>query len=158
MRSNAGWRAFSAAAAEEVRSAPAGLAALETCLEGLIHAFTWAPRKIVYAHRDNMCALVERFRQQPRLDDVWPGAHSRIMLVRHEPAFDALRLSDPGAFLRMLDRFPHPEPSRHIFAYSSGWMNLGELLRLLELARPCFSDGAWLPWIKAPVLVSISVE
>ncbi len=158
VRSNEGWRAFSAAAAEEVRSDPARLAALETCLEGLIHAFTWAPRKIVYAHRDNMCALVERFRQQPRLDDVWPGAQSRIMLVKHEPAFDTLRLSDPGAFLRMLDRFPHPEPSRHILAYSSDCLDMAELLALLELARPCFDGGAWLPWIKAPVLVLAVIE
>lgn len=158
VRSNTGWRAFSAAAADDVRSSPARLTALKTCLEGLVHAFTWAPCRIVHAHRDNMCALVERFRQQPRLDDVWPSPHFRIMLVRHEPAFDALRLSDPGAFLRMLDQFPHPAPSRHILAYSSDQMELSELLRLLELARSCFDGGNWLPWIKAPVLVLAAVE
>ncbi|MDT7953749.1 MAG: hypothetical protein RQ966_19795, partial [Acetobacteraceae bacterium] len=158
LRSDAGWRAFSAAAADEVRSDPARLAALEACLEGLVHAFTWAPRRIVYAHRDNMCALVERFRQQPRLDDVWPSPHFRIILVKHEPAFDVLRLSDPAGFLRMLDRFPHPEPSRHILAYSSDRSNLADLLGLLELARPCFDGGTWLPWIKAPVLVLAAVE
>ncbi len=156
--SNAGWRAFTATAADDIRPDPARLAALEACLEGLVHAFTWAPRRIVYAHRDNMCALVERFRQQPRLDDVWPSPHFRIMLVRHEPAFDVLRLSDPASFMRMLDRFPHPEPSRHILAYSSDRLDLAELLGLLELARPCFDDGAWLPWIKAPVLVLAAVE
>ncbi len=158
LRSDAGWRAFAATAADEVRSDSARLAALETYLEGLVHAFTWAPRRIVYAHRDNMCALVERFRQQPRLDDVWPSPHFRIMLVKHEPAFDVLRLSDPAGFLRMLDRFPHPEPSRHILAYSSDRLNMAELLGLLELARPCFDGGAWLPWIKAPVLVLAAVE
>lgn len=158
VRSSAGWDAFSAAAAGGVRSDPARLAALETYLEGLVHAFTWAPRRIVHAHRDNMCALVERFRQQPRLEDVWPSGHFRIMLVRHEPAFDALRLGDPGAFLRLLDCFPHPEPSRHILAHSSCRMEFGELLGLLDLARPCFEAGAWLPWIKAPVLVLAAVE
>lgn len=29
---------------------------------------------------------------------------------------------------------------------------------LLELAKPCFDGGAWLPWIKAPVLVLAAVE
>lgn len=151
MRSNAGWPVFAATAANELRSDPARLAALWAYLEGLVHAFTRAPRRIVHAFRDKIRALVEGFRQQPRLDDVSPGPGLRIMLVRHEPASHVLRLSDPAGSLRMLDRFPHPAPSRHILSCSSDRLDIAELLSLLELARPRFDDRAWLPWIKAPM-------
>ena len=158
VRSVAGWQAFSEAAADELAADPSRSAILETCLGELVHAFTWAPRRIVRTYRDNMCALVERFRRQPRLDDAWSGGHSRIMLVRHAPAFDALRLADPAGFLRLLDRFPHPEPGRHLIAYSSGRMDLGGLIGLLRLARPCFRAGVWLPWIKSSILVVAAIE
>ena len=158
VRSVAGWNAFSEAAAVEIAADPSRSAILERCLGELVHAFTWAPRRIVRTYRDNMCALVERFRSQPRFDDAWSGGHSRIMLVRHAPAFDALRLADPAGFLRLLDRFPHPEPGRHLIAYSSGRMDLGGLIGLLRLARPCFEAGVWLPWIKSPILVVAATE
>jgi len=157
VRTDAGWAAFSAAAAAEARSDGPGLVALATCLEELVHAFTSAPRRIVYAHRDNMCALVEHYRLQPRLDDLWSSGRSRIMLVKHEPAFDALRMSEPGSFLQMLDAFPHPEPGRHILGYTAKRMDLDGLLALLALARPCFDAGDWLPWVKTPVLIVTSI-
>ena len=156
--SDAGWAAFSAAAASEAGSDDLKLATLVRCLQELVHAFTWAPRTAVHMHRGNICALVDRYRQQPRLDDLWLSRHYRTMLVRHTPAFDALRQSDSDLFLRLLDEFPHPEPSRHILAYAADRMVLDGLLGLLVLARPCFDAGNWLPWVMAPFLIMAAIE
>lgn len=156
--SDAGRAAFTAAAASEVGSSGPKLTSLVTCLEELVHAFTWAPRRIVLAYGENMCALVDRYRLHPRLDDLWASQHSGIILVRHQAAFDALRLSDPASFLRLLDKFPHPEPSRHILGYAADRMNLNGLLALLALACPCFDAGKWLPRVKTPILIVAAIE
>ena len=158
VRSRAGWAAFSTGAASEVGSSGLKLGALVRCLEKLVHAFTWAPRRAVRAHRDNMCVLVEQYRRQPRVDDLWCSLDYTTILLRHVPAFDALRLSDPASFLRLLDQFPHPEPGRHILAYVADCMVLNDLLGLLALAQPCFDAGNWLPWVKTPFLIVTAIE
>lgn len=158
VRSRAGWAAFSTGAASEVGSSSLKLGALMRCLEELVHAFTWAPRRVVRAHRDNMCALVEHYRRQPRVDDLWRSLDYSTILLRHVAAFDALRLSDPASFLRLLDQFPHPEPGRHILAYVADHMGLNDLLGLLALAQPCFDAGNWLPCVKTPFLIVTAIE
>ena len=156
--STGGWAAFSAAVAAEVGSDVPKLSAIATCLQELVHAFTWAPRRIIVAHGDNMCALVERYRLQPRIDDLWSSESVRIVAVKYAPAFDALRLLDQGLYLQLLDAFQHPEPSQHILGYSANLMDLDALLTLFALAPPCFESGEWLPWVKTPVLILAAVE
>ena len=156
--SEAAWAAFSKSVAAAVNSNPSKEIALTTCLKELVYAFTWSPRRIVSTFYNNTCVMVERYRLQPQLDDLWLANRRSTIFVKHLPAFHALLLIDPKSFLQVIDTFPHSDPVWAILDYVADREDLDSLSALLNQAPTCFVDGKWLPSVKTPVLILAAVE
>jgi hypothetical protein len=136
--------AFLPAAEAAIASNPSAVKRLREMLWRRADDFTAAPRRAAYMVRANPCVLVRDYFDHAPLRDVWCNSpYFTEMLMRHPQAYALLLRLDPDAWLAAVERFPAPEPVKHIVQGCGVERDLRRLCLLIRAAGTPFGvDGS----------------
>jgi hypothetical protein len=151
-----GYGEFVPAAAVALRRVPGAEKVLATALRRRASNFIEAPDDVVdLIGRSDPAEIIAQYRAHRRLIDAWESTPSgRPLFMRDTSAWELLRLTNPAAWLEVLEILPHPALARQLVETAGKGASLQELCSLLRQARPGFdADGQWIADSKAPFLL-----